>query len=214
MEFDEFEERIVRRTLQNVVDACLYSGSRGRGIVSVERDNRSFLLLLQEKPEQIRESYPCSWMKEIVEENALFIGNFLDALRPIFPSAGSRGFETTDGPKEQKDCLCQVFHVCDRLADLMMKNRSLKKFIMAHPEAIEPWTQNWLEDFDIFIMDIWQALALPEPPEGSLRPWPGDQWEHESILMTVKSRRVLQALWRNPPGRKEEKSQHHAAEAR
>jgi len=223
----------IERALRDLLDVCLYSGTRDKGIAKVMDENRNFMLALLEKPEERRNAYPYSWIAEIVEENALFFDNLLAALRITFPDAGRRAhcdwpikpwpgqdyggrlihFDV-NAPTDQRACLFRVLQVCKQLFALMMNNRCLMVFLMNHPDVMNQWVKSWLEEIDCFFVDVQHALSLPDPPEGTLRPWPGDQWDHDSCLMTVKSRRVLQALWRTEQGRKEEIFQPHESEAR
>lgn len=50
--------------------------------------------------------------------------------------------------------------VCLFTDKLLDGNRQVLETLLANPDALDPWVRSWLEDFDLFFMDVRQAVDL------------------------------------------------------
>ncbi|HBT97266.1 MAG TPA: hypothetical protein DEB25_06370 [Desulfobulbaceae bacterium] len=219
----KIDSQTAERVLNNVLEVCLYSGTRARGIFNVMDDNRAFMQILLERPDT-RSRF--IWMEDVLTDNDRFFESLLAALRPTFPAASAwrnpvydhcifRGWpgrnygeeeiiwseawakRNTTGKllanrKSLKDCYSRVVEVClftDRLLDT---NRQVLETLLANPDALSPGPESWLEEFDLFFMDVRQAVDLDEiykerPNMRTIyRPWPGKEQEHMNRLLAAR----------------------------
>jgi hypothetical protein len=196
----------MHKKLENLVEVCLHSGSRSEGILKVMDENRNFMHALMQKPETI---IHLPVFAECIAGHDLFFENLLLALgrfaapvhapyrdwsRPFpqpwpGPDYSAALICADDGQADDETtCLRRAEQVCETLAERLNANRLLFVLLMENPDMFHAGPRSWLRENDFFFMDCWQALELPEPPEGSLRPWPLRD-DHKMMLLSERRNR-------------------------
>jgi hypothetical protein len=130
------------------------------------------------------------------------------------------------GQASLESCYYRVMSVATSLLTARLDdNRRLKDFLLHYQDALETgWVQSWLEEFDFFFMDCWDALEMDkfyrdEPARRpDLRLWPqiypGGREEHGQAWAKLKARRDAEVQRNNGQDRPEETPVLHELAAR
>ena len=181
------------------------------------------------------------WIESIIKAHYLFLESLIAALRPTFPNTGKntwndippncwRGRCYEDeilwsevwmrendikpfDPCDLKACYDRVLYVVlpwigRRLDD----NRRVAEFLYRHNAAVRPWALSWIENFDFFLLDLWDALEMYQKAEAYrtksawqswqsqflqfrpwpeyFRPWPKPIEDHHAVWLKSRSQRA------------------------
>lgn len=221
------DRQAIEQALRDLLDVCLYSGTRARGIFNVMDENRAFMQILLDRPDT-RSRFV--WMEDVLTDNDIFCESLLAALRPTFPDASAwrnpvyshgrvrrwpgRNYgqeeiiwseewakrnTASTAPRSRnslEDCYRRVMSVCLFTDKLLDGNRQVLETLLANPDALDPWVRSWLEDFDLFFMDVRQAVDLDEmyrerpSARTACRPWPGGDPVHMNELLAARQARL------------------------
>jgi len=103
-------------------------------------------------------------------------------------------------PLNMESCYARAMKVCMEVPFRLNENRRLLETLLIYPDALEGYTQSWLEKADFFFMNVWQAAECdafyqekyPNRQQPKIRDWPGDESEHIQYWQESKPRQSVE----------------------